>query len=883
MDAETQGARRGLRIVPLVTAALVALLVAPGSTRAQETEPAAVTTAGYSNLRDDWDSHEPALEPADVRSGSFGKLFEAKLQGSIYSQPLVYENHVIVTTEKANAYAINATTGAIVWKRNFGKPFTSKAVHCSDLAPYLGSTSTPVIDPSTGTIYMTTRLLEGGRAVSNGVWYLQAISAATGQERAGFPVKISGTPYNTPGVPFNEHWAQQRPGLLLLDGVVYIGFASDCDFQPYRGIVVGVNASSGSITTMWADESGDGSGPDSMAGIWEGGAGLVSNEPGRIILTTGNGISPSPAPSGAPPTTLSESVVGMQVEASGEIAPTQFFAPSNAPELDNSDEDLGSGGPIALPTEFFGTKAIPHLVVQVGKDGRVFLINADNMGGYRQGAGGGDAVLQTLGPYSGVWGHPAAYGGQGGLVYVLESAGGGYLRAFSYGLTGSGLPALASAATSAESFGYTSGSAMVTSNGTSLGSPVVWVVYSSGPTGSGGELRAYSGTPQGGNLPLLWMGSIGTASKFATPTAHEGRVYVGNRQGDLFAFGNAASAPLQAKPLALGSVPVGSTRVFDLTLSAHARLTLTGRVTIRGHEQIPSTEASVAAATVKSSTAGPSFIPPSGVADLPNGVVTVRQPRIGSAIPAGRHLHLRVRFSPTHAGPVIGLITLRTSAGRRSFAFTGYATRPGLLVSARPLHFRPLRTGAGGSALALTFSNTWNRPERLTRIRLPGRPFYVSGLPRLGTVLAPRQSVTVSVSFRPRRHGHFHSRLTIGTNHGSVTLPATGEALTGHPRLSIAPVRLNFGDVPVGAAAVRTFTVGDSGDVPLEITRAIVPEEPFSAAIPLSAGITLERGVVARVTVTFQPTRKGPASGVYIIDSSDGHGYYRVWLSGEGT
>ena len=62
----------------------------------------------------------------------------------------------------------------------------------------------------------------------------------------------------------------------------------------------------------------------------------------------------------------------------------------------------------------------------MGKDGRIFLINADDMGGFEQGAGGTDAVLQTLGPFGGVWGHPAAYGGQGGWVYVLESAGGGY-------------------------------------------------------------------------------------------------------------------------------------------------------------------------------------------------------------------------------------------------------------------------------------------------------------------------------------------------------------------------------------------------------------------------------------------------------------------------
>jgi hypothetical protein len=436
--------RRAIALLGLV-AVIAAGLIAAGSIVAQAGETAGVTTAAYNNLRDNWDPNEPALSPSAIASASFGKLFSTKLKGSIYAQPLVYGGDVIVTTEEANAYAINASSGKIVWERSFGKPFKAATIGCSDLKPNLGSTSTPVIDASTGIVYITTRL-EEGRGLAGAHWKLQAISAATGEEQPGYPVSIAGTPSNTPGVPFNESYEAQRPGLLLLNGVVYMAFASDCDITPYRGIVVGVSTATHEITTMWSDEAGVGTGEDSQAGIWQSGGGLVSDIPGRIILTTGNGVSPQPAASGKPPETLSESVVGLTVEPSGQLKPTQFFAPSNAPTLDENDEDLGSGGPIALPTEYFGTKAIPHLVVQVGKDGRIFLINADNMGGYRQGPKESDAVLQTLGPFDGVWGHPAAYGGQGGWVYVLESAGGGYLRALSYGLNGSGEPALAAPA-----------------------------------------------------------------------------------------------------------------------------------------------------------------------------------------------------------------------------------------------------------------------------------------------------------------------------------------------------------------------------------------------------------------------------------------------------
>jgi hypothetical protein len=845
---------------------------------------AGVTTAGYGTLRDNWDPNEPGLSPSVVQSAGFGELFSTKVAGSVYAQPLVYEGDVIVSTEKADAYAINDKTGAIVWKRAFGRAFKASTIHCSDLKPDIGSTSTPVIDPSTGTLYMTTRL-EGKGGLKEAHWYLQAVSAATGEERKGFPVEIAGTPVNTPGVPFNESYEAQRPGLLLLGGVIYIAFASDCDITPYRGIVVGVNESSGAITTMWSDESGVGTNENSQAGIWQSGGGLVSDIPGRIILTTGNGTSPQPAASNAPPPTLSESVIGLTVGASGELTPSQFFAPSNAPTMDENDEDLGSGGPIALPTEYFGTASIPHLVVQVGKDGRIFLINADDMGGYRQGPGGTDAVLQTLGPFTGVWGHPAAYGGQGGWVYVLESGGGGYLRALSYGLNGKGQPALTSEATSSEGFPYTSGSPLVTSNGTDAGSAVVWVQL---VEEKHSQLRAYAAMPSEGTLQLLWSAPIGTASKFAVPTAYEGRVYVGTRDGHVIAFGASADAPVQAQPVELGSTPVGEESEATLSVSATSNVTVSGPVTTGGDQGAagpePPTKKEARAKTHAAAelTAGPKKAPPSGITPLAAGVITVQQPRVGSAIQAGATLHLRVHFKPRHAGPVVGIISIRTSAGTRTVSVSGYGTHPGLVVSAQPLAFGRVTTGAGGKYLGLTFSNSWNHPERIDGFRLPDGPYSVSGLPSVGTVLAPRQSVTLSVHFNPAHAGSYSSRLEILTNHGGVDLPTSGKASTGRALLAVSAARIDFGSVAVGASESRTFYVSDRGSVPLTISRSIEPEGEFTASVPLPEGITIEQGVEAAVVVTFRPTAVGPATGVYRLNGNDGRGYVTVTFTGRG-
>ncbi|HEX4466520.1 MAG TPA: PQQ-binding-like beta-propeller repeat protein, partial [Solirubrobacteraceae bacterium] len=663
------------KIVALV--ALAVCLLAAHALPAGAAEAKGVLTGSYNSLRDGWDPGEPSLSPATVQSPGFGELFTTKLAGQIYAQPLVVGNTVVVTTEKANAYGVNATTGAVIWKRAFGTPFKASTIGCSDLKPDIGSTATPVIDPATETVYLTTRLQEG-KGIAGSHWYLQALSASTGQEKAGFPIEIKGTPYNTPGIPFNEGHEFARPALLLLGGVVYVAFASNCDINPYRGIVVGVNASSGAISTMWSDEAGAGAGASSQSGIWQSGSGLVSDIPGRIIVTTGNGVSPQPAPSNKPPETESESVVGLSVGAGGKITASQFFAPSNAPALDQADEDFGSGGPIALPTEYFGTKAHPHLLVQVGKDGRIFLLDADNMGGYKQGKGGADEVLQTLGPFHGVWGRPAAYGGQGGWVYELESSGGGQLRALRYGTSSGGVPQLSSAATSSETFGYSSGSPIVTSNGTAAGSAVVWVIYTSSPKGTGGQLRAYNATASGGTLPLLWSGSIGKAIKFSVPTAYQGRVYVGTLNGRLYAFGPSGKAAVQAAPVEAGSVAVGQSTTVTLPALVTRALTLTAPVSASGVEAAPNPLGPLIEGAGGAKTAGPSSPPWSGTAPLSRGVLRIVQPRVGTAVLAGATLPLRVRFTPKRPGPVVATVEIHTSAGVESVSVTGYGTAPGV-------------------------------------------------------------------------------------------------------------------------------------------------------------------------------------------------------------
>ena len=142
-------------------------------------------------------------------------------------------------------------------------------------------TATPVVDPATNTAYMTHKAYASG---SSGAvrWYMDAIDLNTGAERSGFPVQLQGTAQNQPGQTFNPTSQLQRPGLLLLNGVVYAGFGSDCDFNTWQGWVFGVSTA-GTIKARWvAVPSGNG------AGIWQSGAGLFSDGPNSLMVSTGN-------------------------------------------------------------------------------------------------------------------------------------------------------------------------------------------------------------------------------------------------------------------------------------------------------------------------------------------------------------------------------------------------------------------------------------------------------------------------------------------------------------------------------------------------------------------------------------------------------------------
>jgi len=791
------------------------------------------TTSAYNTLRTGWDENESELGPAQVGATDFGQLFSASVDGQVYAQPVVAGGVVVTATENNQVYGLDPVTGAQKWHVDFGPAWPVSTVNCGDLTPTIGVTSTPVYDPSTGTVYLTAKVDDGPDA-QHPHWYLHALAAATGAERAGFPATIKGSPANNPAVAFNPMTAMQRPGLLLLDGVIYAGFASHCDYTPYVGYVVGVNASTGKQTTMWSTEAG----ASDEGGIWQAGSGLVSDGPGRIIFATGNGVAPAPGPGDSPPSTLGESVVRLAVEADGSLSAQSFFSPHDNTKLNQDDADIGSGGPMALPASF-GTAAHPRLVVEVGKDGRIYLLDADHLGGAGQGAGGGDDVVGMTGPFQGVWGRPGFWGGDGGYVYVVGNN--GPLRALKYSSQG---PSLTSVGTTTDDFGYTSGSPVVTSSGSTSGSALVWVVYSTGPTGENAQLRAYDPVPVNGVLKLRYSAPIGTAVKFAVPATDGGRVYVGTRDGRVLAFGRPTTAVLTTQPYDFGSAAVGSTATGTVTVTANQDQTVTG----------------VSAAAPFGATL--------------SAPVTMTK---------GQTLAVPVTYTPETWGGDTGTLTFTTDAGTAALDLHGQGTEPGLGATPAALDFGQVRTGAA-KELGVDIVNTGTTAETITGLTAPTGAFSAANLPSTGTVIQAGASVTIPVTYTPVDGSDTgvsqSAQLAVTSDQGSVSVSLSGTALSGQPQLTLDPPVLDFHTVLPGQSVTLNFTVANTGTVPLTITKAKAPAGVFSTSDPLAEGQVIAPGDSLQQPVTFTPADAYPATAVYEVTGDDGNAAQTVTLNG---
>lgn len=494
-------------------------------------------TYHYDNLRTGWNQSEATLTQENVGSSSFGRLFSTPVDGNVYAQPLVLtgvnvpgqgtHDVLYVATENDSLYALDAASGAVLWKQNYAdasRGFTPVSVSdvggCPFISPTIGITGTPVIDRASGTMYFVTEEKKSGTGTTFHHFF-HAVDVTTGLDRTGSPVDIKAS-FPIPGggtVAFDPQWQLQRPGLLLKNGVVYLGFGSYCDIHRSmsHGWVIAYSASSLAQLAVFNTSPGSSNG---LSSVWAAGYGIAADRSGSLYFATGNGDFNANTGGALWGDTL--------LKLSPSLKVANYFTPFDQATLNSTDADLGGGGPMLLPPQ---AGAFPRLLVEEGKARTLFLVNRDLMGGYTP--GGPDHVVQELqnviGQSHGVWGGPGYYVSPSGEPVIFYSGGGDYLKAFA--LVTSPMTALMLIDKTNVPFGGEGGSIpAVTSNGTMAGTPVVWAIERPRSTDEEVRLRAFAAdnlTNRLADLPAgPWLNASG--GFFPAPTVINGRVYVGS-------------------------------------------------------------------------------------------------------------------------------------------------------------------------------------------------------------------------------------------------------------------------------------------------------------------------------------------------------------------
>ena len=534
--------------------------------------------------------NETTLTPQNVNMGSFGKVFSYPVDGPIYAQPLYVPNVIVpnqgmhnvvyVATENDTVYAFDAdglqTTP--LWQVSFIDPAngitTVATTPASGIYPTIGVTATPVIDPGSKTMYLLARTVEQGVFVQR----LHALDITTGAEKFGGPTSITATFPSSKGTVKFDPSGMQRSALLLLNGTIYVGWATAA-----HGWIMAYDAQTLTQTAVLNTT------PNStLGGVWMSGAGLAADSEGYVYAATGDGL-------------FDFNTNGVDdgdsiLKLNSSLTIVDYFTPSDQACRKSEDFDLASGGVLVLPPQ---PGTFPNLVIAAGKGGSpcdlfgstyaspIYVLNSDALGGYNAFQ---DTSLQTIaGAPAGYWSSPAYWQGPN-ATYIYYSGTtseqkgtGDFLKMYS--LSNGQL----SGAPIAQSTNLLSdgGTPSISANGSSAG--IVWEIARQEPLGvqppkKRATLYAYDATQVG---TMLYSSSqagtrdqAGIESKFMVPTIANGRVYVPtNAELDVYGLFNGASlnpvVNLSATSLSFNNQPVNSSSpVQSVTLSNSGSATL---------------------------------------------------------------------------------------------------------------------------------------------------------------------------------------------------------------------------------------------------------------------------------------------------------------------
>jgi hypothetical protein len=486
----------------------------------------AVLTNRYDNARTGVNAGETQLTQSNVNVAHFGQLFSRTVEGQIYADPLYVgglsiagapHNVVYVATEHDKVYAFDADRPSLsspLWTKDIGPSGSMSLIGCQDITDQIGVTSTPVIDPATGTLYVVAKV----HTASAWLYQLRALDVTTGADQHP-AVTITATVPGT-GVesvngeitfdPFTHH---NRDGLLLAGSTLYIAFASHCDHRSYHGWVFAYDTTNLSAAPHVLITS-----PSSQkGGIWQSGVGLTADANG-IYTGVGNGAKTGQL---APPADYSESALRLDPTT---LAVTDFFTPANYLALNSKDNDLDTGMVLVAAHDLFitGTKA-----------GTMYLLNRTSLGGFHS----PDKIIQTVSPGGVLHDGPIYFDVPGGHESVYVWPANRKLTAYAMAANGT----LSSPRTAPVTVAQHPGGALaVSTNGTAAGSSILWASAPEGVTTGPGVLYAFNPN----TLAILWSSTensardaVGTFAKFTRPVVANGRVYMATHDGLFRVYG----------------------------------------------------------------------------------------------------------------------------------------------------------------------------------------------------------------------------------------------------------------------------------------------------------------------------------------------------------
>ncbi|KAK3678887.1 hypothetical protein LTR78_001340 [Recurvomyces mirabilis] len=849
-----------------------------------------------------FDNHN--IDPAVVDSAQFGLLWKQSFNNKeqFYAKPLTFTPNggkqlVFLASSMNYIRTLDAVTGTLINSRQVQTPFLQSDIGCTDIPNYIGIIGSRSLIQSSG-----------NTGTFNGVYYFYAVHVSDLSDVDGFPILVDGSiAQNDNRKYFVGGTILQRPSLLQVGSTVFAAFGGHCDLFNYTGTVLGVDIKQKKVVTNFAVEAGPNSafstdwtnnGAGGQGGIWQAGMSLASDG-NRLFFATGNGNGGEnqgiPASGSSGCRTLGEAVVNLAIDTTtGVLSLTDYFQPYDYVNMDGGDQDFGSGGVSLLDPTIFNGTGVARLCITTGKNGALYLINADNLGGYKQGTGGTDLVVQEIVTSEAVFGGVGSYPLEGGYIYSTPVGYPTYV--YKLGFTASGKPNFVLAGTTAQKSAGRVGPGVPTIT-TYKGRPGTAIMWLTDPDAG---IRAWYAVPNPDQaMTPIKLPQIGGVVKFQRPAFGDGRVYTTDANGALYCLGSPVNLPLNCtSPVDFGSVVLGSSKTATIQCTALTTISQVNSITTGDLHFVVDQSA----------------LPTGAVAQGASFAFNVTWNLVNVTVSAAKN----ASYGNTTPGVKSTPLTIRTTNAVAGFAnsfplsLTGTEVSKAAFLQVVPqtANFGGLILGVAGnpttSSLSFTIANLGQSDLHILGYAYTsdtdrddgdadftnvtntagvwdlGKGFSTTALPALDSVLKAGQSALIPTLFNATNAtGDYLSYLNVWSDGGTAGIILEGSTSTaavvvittstsegGLSPCSVTDCTMSFGTQSPGQTAALSIQVCNVGGSVLTVTKS---KPPLGAIKALNYGIDLHEtqqipvNSCANGTVVFSPAPGPPNLADYTV------------------